>query len=220
MTVQQQPGPVASTIGGPDVRVRGFVDFWNFQLGIQEAIGKNFHLDWKELGPWLTRKAAELTLAAGQYGRMRYEGLHVYLSYNPKKPEDTKLRHWATNTLDRFPGVQVTAAERKPKNPPKCPACHKEIAACSYCNASMTGTVEKGIDTAMVTDMIRLAWEGSYEVAVVVSSDRDFIPAVEFLDKKGLKIIHAGFPPKGSDLATSCWASLDLKKEKLPPRSG
>nr|WP_242543741.1 NYN domain-containing protein [Corallococcus sp. NCSPR001] len=214
-------GPVgagAAPVAAPDVRVRIFVDFWNFQLGINQAIGKKFHLDWKTFGPWITQRAAELTLEAGQQGRMRYEGLHVYLSYNPKKPEDTKLRHWATNVLDRFPGVQVTAMERKPKNPPDCPLCHASVAVCPHCSGSMAGTVEKGVDTAIVTDMIRLAWEKSYDVAVLVSSDRDFIPAVDFLDKKGLKVIHAGFPPKGVDLATSCWASFDLKKAKLPER--
>jgi uncharacterized LabA/DUF88 family protein len=176
-------------------------------------------LDWKSLGAWLTQRAAELTVAVGQQGRARYEGLHVYLSYNPRKPEDAKLRNWATTVLDRFPGVQVTAMERKPKNPPRCPLCHKEVSDCPNCKGSMAGTVEKGIDTAIVTDMIRLAWEGSYDVGVLVSSDRDFIPAVEFLDKKGLKIINAGFPPRGIDLATSCWASFDLRKARLPERS-
>jgi uncharacterized LabA/DUF88 family protein len=76
----------------------------------------------------------------------------------------------------------------------------------------MKGTVEKGIDTAIVTDMIRLAWADSWDLAVLVSADRDFIPAVEFLNQRGLKVIHGGFPPKGMDLARKCWASFDLPK--------
>jgi uncharacterized LabA/DUF88 family protein len=76
----------------------------------------------------------------------------------------------------------------------------------------MAGTIEKGIDTAIVTDMIKLAWEDAYNVAVLVSADRDFIPAVEFLDSKGRKVVHAGFPPGGMDLARKCWASYDLRK--------
>lgn len=204
----------------PDVRVRAFVDFWNFQLSIKREIGGTFQLDWRQLGPWLTNEAGRLALAAGQQGRVRYEGLHVYLSYNPKNPKDTGLKNWAQNTLDRFAGVQVTVMERKPKNPPECPVCHKVVANCPHCTGSMAGTVEKGIDTAIVTDMIKLAWEKSYDIAVLVSSDRDFIPAVEFLDSKGCKVIHAGFPPKGNDLATSCWASFDIRKAKLPARNG
>ena len=69
---------------------------------------------------------------------------------------------------------------------------------------------EKGIDTAIVTDMIRLAWEDTYDVAILVSSDTDFIPAVEFLDHRGRKVIQAGFPHTGTALAGPCWASFDL----------
>ena len=75
----------------------------------------------------------------------------------------------------------------------------------------MVRTVEKGIDTAIVTDMISLAWENAWEVAILVSSDRDFIPLVEFLTNKGLKVINAHFPPKGMDLARHCWGSFDLQ---------
>ncbi len=35
----------------------------------------------------------------------------------------------------------------------------------------MIRTVEKGIDTAIVTDMISLAWANAWDVAVLVSSD-------------------------------------------------
>ena len=74
----------------------------------------------------------------------------------------------------------------------------------------MAGTVEKGVDVAIATDMIRLVWEESYDYAVLVSSDADYVPAVEFLSSKGRRIIHVGFPPKGMSLAKTCWASLDL----------
>lgn len=41
----------------------------------------------------------------------------------------------------------------------------------------MVGTVEKGVDTFIATDMIRLAWENAYEIAVLASSDSDLVPA-------------------------------------------
>ena len=74
----------------------------------------------------------------------------------------------------------------------------------------MARTVEKGIDTALATDMIKFAWEGAYDVGVLVSSDADFVPVVEFLDSKGIRVVQAGFPPIGSALATACWGSFDL----------
>ena len=194
----------------PDVRVRGFVDYWNFVLAMKRW-NASFKLDWKAFGPWLCTQAGGLGLDVAQHGRIRYEGLHVYSSYNPQNPADAPFRKWATNTLDRFPGVQVVMKERKPKHPPKCPKCHIPVATCPACAASMMGTVEKGIDTAIVTDMIKLAWEDSYDVGVLVSADRDFIPAVELLDAKGRKVVHAGFAPDGMELARKCWASFDLR---------
>jgi uncharacterized LabA/DUF88 family protein len=71
--------------------------------------------------------------------------------------------------------------------------------------------VEKGVDTSIVTDLLSLAWVGAWDVAVLVSSDRDFIPAVDLLQTKGFRVINAHFPPKGMDLAKSCWASIDLR---------
>jgi uncharacterized LabA/DUF88 family protein len=74
-------------------------------------------------------------------------------------------------------------------------------------------TVEKGIDTLLVTDLIRLAISNSYDVAILASSDADMVPAVEFVQQTlGKKIIQAGFPPIGVDLATQCWASFDVMK--------
>jgi hypothetical protein len=36
------------------------------------------------------------------------------------------------------------------------------------------------------------------------------VPAVEFVHTLGKKIIQAGFPPIGVDLATQSWASFDV----------
>jgi uncharacterized LabA/DUF88 family protein len=76
----------------------------------------------------------------------------------------------------------------------------------------MASIIEKGVDTAMVTDLFSQAWESAWDVAVLISSDRDFIPAVEMLSRKGYRVINAHFPPIGMDLAKSCWASIDLSK--------
>ena len=53
----------------------------------------------------------------------------------------------------------------------------------------------------LVADMIRLSWENAYDVAVLLSSDSDFIPAVEHLQRRGLKVVHAGFKNRGNALA-------------------
>ncbi len=74
----------------------------------------------------------------------------------------------------------------------------------------MRGTEEKGVDTRIVADMISLAWAKAYDVAVLVSSDRDFVPVAEFLQTKGIKVVHGAFPPKGIHLSQKCWANFSI----------
>ncbi len=195
-------------------RIRVFVDFWNFQLTMNErearatrVLDPRVKIDWREIGPCLARKSAELSQVASH----TYDGTIIYASHDPQAG-DKKFYKWMTSWLNRQPGIHVECLARQPKAPPKCPTCHKPIEQCPHteCGAKMIGTIEKGVDTLIVTDMIRLAWEQAYDIAVLASSDRDLIPAVKFLDLKGLKVIQAGFPPSGNDLATACWASFDI----------
>ena len=74
----------------------------------------------------------------------------------------------------------------------------------------MRGAEEKGVDVRMATDMIRLAWVDNYDVAVLLSSDKDFVPVAEFLETRGIKVIHGAFPPRGAELTRKCWSSIDV----------
>ena len=76
----------------------------------------------------------------------------------------------------------------------------------------MRGTEEKGLDVRMATDMISLAWVDNYDIAVLVSSDRDFVPVAEFLETWGIKVIHGAFPPQGSELTGKCWGSINVPR--------
>jgi len=145
-----------------------------------------------------------------------FDGVIIYASYNPLTAEGRGFHKWATNWLDRQPGVRVECLERHPKSPPKCPSCYKVIEYCPHegCAKKIVGTVEKGVDTFIATDMIRLAWENAFDIAVLATLDSDLIPAVEFLNSKARKVIQAGFPPLGTDLATACWASFDVYKAR------
>lgn len=191
------------------LRVRIFVDFWNFTLSTQKETAK-FQIDWKKLGPLIAAEAAKSVDASAS---VKYEGMNVYGSYDPAKQRDAKLKTWFANTLDKFPGVNVTVVERQKKHTgPTCPHCQAVTAKCPACGGDMRGTEEKGVDTRMVTDIISLAWIDSYDVAVLVSSDRDFVPVAEFLQAKGIKVVHGAFPPVGSQLSQKCWSHINLVK--------
>jgi uncharacterized LabA/DUF88 family protein len=191
------------------LRVRIFVDFWNFSLSLRDQ-DDAFRVDWKPVGPLLTIEAGKLVDASAQ---AVYEGMHVYSSIDPKKSQDTKLKNWLMNSLGKMPGTHVVIQERQKKRSfPKCPTCQHEVEVCPQCSVDMRGTEEKGVDTRIVTDMISLAWSDAYDVAVLVSADRDFVPVAEFLQTKGIKVVHGCFPPKGSQLSQKCWGNLNLVK--------
>lgn len=204
--------PAGSVIAVP-LRIRLFIDFWNLQVLLRaretEATNgrsRNVRIDWHKLPQALVRRTAA-TLNATNYS---YDGAIIFTSCDANTEEGKKYKRFATTWLDRQPGIQVQCFERRPKFAPKCQACHQTIETCPHCQVKLAGTVEKGVDTAIAADMIRLAWEKAYDVAVLVSSDADLVPAVEFLDLKGARVIQAGFPPHGSHLARACWASFDI----------
>jgi uncharacterized LabA/DUF88 family protein len=191
------------------LRVRIFVDFWNFSLSLRD-IDDNFRVDWKPIGQLLTIEAGKLVDVSAH---AVYEGMHIYSSIDPNKSQDTKLKNWLTNSLDKMPGTHVVVQERQKKRSfPKCPVCQHEVENCPSCTVDMRGTEEKGVDTRIVTDMISLAWSEAYDVAVLVSADRDFVPVAEFLQTKGIKVVHGCFPPKGNHLSQKCWGNLNISK--------
>lgn len=213
------PGVALAAQPQSALRVRIFVDFWKFSLSLRRA-NSTFMVDWRPVGPLFAAEAGKLVAPGGS---VVFEALHVYGSFDPAKTQDGKLKHWFTNTLDRMPGTHVVLVERQQKmGYPKCPHCQAEVTHCPSCGGDMRGTEEKGVDTRIVADMISLAWANAYDVAVLVSSDRDFVPVAEFLQTKGIKVVHAAFPPKGSNLSQKCWANFNVinlmpQIERKPP---
>jgi uncharacterized LabA/DUF88 family protein len=184
-------------------RVRLFVDFWNLILGVREY-KTVYRIDWSKLPEVLVSEVAGEDQGS-------YEGACVYASINPKSSKDLKLKDFLSNTLNRMPGYEIKIFERKSKKNPTCQSCHSEITNCPSCESLIERTVEKGVDTAIVTDMLQHAWDDTYDIGVLLSGDRDFIPAVQFLNKRGKKIVHASFTNLGQELANECWQQINLQ---------
>lgn len=196
---------MVSSLRSPRIRI--FVDFWNFSLSLRGE-RDDFMLDWQKVSNVLTSEAAKII---NDPTPSVFEGMHVYGSYDPSKADDAKFKNWYTTWLDQQAGVHTVLLERQRKrNYQKCPHCQSEAKKCKDCEGDLRGTEEKGIDTRIVTDMISLAWSQSYDVAVLVSSDRDFVPVADFLQAKGIKVIHAAFPPSGSQLSQRCWGNFSI----------
>lgn len=185
-------------------RVRLFIDFWNFTLGIRN-FDPDYRVNWEEMPNILVSQAVPTIPSS-------YEGACVYASINPKSRKDLGLKDFLLNTVNKMPGYEIKIFERKAKKNPICQNCHAEIKICPSCKSLLDRTVEKGVDTAIVTDMLQHAWDNTYDVGVLMSGDRDFIPAVQFLNRKGKKIVHASFTNLGQELANECWKQINLRK--------
>ena len=189
--------------------MRVFVDFRNYTLSMRDA-DEVFRTDWEKLGPVLVHAATVVVDAAAV---RVYQGLNFHGSNDPASDADRRLRQWAKTKVDTFPGVSVSIVPRQRKRSPTvCPTCHGAVAQCPACSADMRGTEEKGIDVRMATDMISLVWADKYDIAVLVSSDRDVVPAAEFLETKGIKVIHRAFPSMSARLTARCWGSVNVAK--------
>ena len=124
--------------------------------------------------------------------------------------------------MDSFPGFSVLVKERKPRSPMRCPndGCKKLVTYCPHCNQEIRRTVEKGVDTSLVVDLIQHATDDTYDRAVLVSGDADFVPAVELVQRLGKQVIHGHFRNQANELMKACWDHIffeDMMGDLLAP---
>ncbi len=202
------------------MRTMVFVDYWNLQLTLQSEDGlakgltgtalqsHRFQVDWFSLGGVLTGLAdSHVSHTPGVPLGLLYQETRFYTSTDPG---DAAYKNFATKTLASRPGIRVYCQDRRPKKNPLCPSCHSVMDVCPHCRNAINATQEKGVDTLLVTDLLRLGLDGSYDVAILVSQDSDMAPAAEHLASKGIKVIHAGIKHFGSGVAKKCWGSFDI----------
>ncbi len=192
-----------------------FVDYWNFQLSCnthsQKLGNPRFDIDWRALNKWvLDNVAVVLSKPVDQFNHV---GTHVYTSYNPLTPTEQKYKSWVNSFLSIQSGFVVTCLERKKKGNPTCSSCKTKIDFCPSCKAQMNNTEEKGVDTRLSVQMLDLAVNNAYDIAVIISHDADMIPAVQFVQSRGKQVVHFGFTPIGFDLRKACTYNFDMAQD-------
>ncbi len=202
------------------VRVRIFVDFWNLQIQWNElhqnsGAKDRVSIPWKDLPQVLCAEVSK-----GQ--PVKFTGAAVYASINPSSPKDKGLNSFLHHVLASFTGYSVVVKERKPRKTIRCQeeACKAPVLNCPSCKTPLKGTSEKGIDAAIITDLLSLAFDDNYDIAVLVSGDADYAPAVEYIQKKTDKqIVQAFFKAHGDELRNKCWDHVffeDLLTKLIP----
>jgi uncharacterized LabA/DUF88 family protein len=189
-------------------RTRIFVDYWNFQLSWNSA-SRGARCDWRALPGAMIGAANQVLAEVGSSDVLELEETLLYASVDPTT--DANLRRWLHSFVDRLPGWRVEVRDRRPQSTAiHCRACGHDSDKCPSCGEQYVARVEKGVDAAIVTDLLSLAYQDTLDVAIIVSSDSDFVPPVKRVQERGTKIINAGWRGRGHELKAACWASVDL----------
>ncbi len=101
-------------------------------------------------------------------GRRRLEAAYVFDTRAPYGQEDPAHR---THDRLRYLGFRVIA--RESYDPDK--------------------REQKEVDVAMACEMVAHAYKNSFDVAIVVSGDRDFVPAIQHIQSTGKRVEVAAY---------------------------
>ncbi len=177
--------------------------------------GNNFYAGWRLTSP--DRRVDFAALArwlVGRAGGTRLTGAWYYTGVDddPAAAESTARLHGFLTMLEHVPGFFVKRFGRVTRS-----------ARCSSCGADHQFSQEKGVDTAMVADMIRLAANDAFDVLILVTGDVDLLPGIEAvrdLGKRALVCTWGGYG-LSQRLRAEAWGHLDLLDEPdaFAPRS-
>jgi len=91
-----------------------------------------------------------------------------------------------------------------------------QLASSNFTSGGIPIAPEKMLDTHIATDLIGDATFDVYDVALLVSEDSDFVPAVDFVQEmRGKHVVHVGFGGHQNDLRGRCRHRIDLGRERL-----
>jgi len=91
-----------------------------------------------------------------------------------------------------------------------------QLNSCNFTAGGIPIAPEKMLDTHIATDLIGDATFDVYDIALIVSEDSDFVPAVDFVQEmRNKQIVHIGFGGYSNDLRGKCRHRIDLGRDRL-----
>ena len=174
-------------------RVAVFIDGNNFYYGLRKLYGKNKSLknfDFEKFSQFLAGKEKVV-------GIFYYNAL-LDREHNPDKYDSQKEFFEELKKIPKF-----------------------NLVLCKLLKRNIEGTnkvyyIIKEDDISMAVDMVENAYDNNYDVAVLVSGDGDFVPAVRSVKKKTKLVKNVYFKNSSSrNLKNFCDDSLELTKENL-----
>lgn len=147
-----------------------YIDGPNYTAGrnrAARAAGHGLFIDFNALSAWLAQQVGDETISER----------HFVVSYphsNPEKQEpfDRMLYTWET-----FGHYVVHRQQRAMGG-----------SSCGHCGTQLSQSKEKGVDTKLVALIVQHAAQRRIDSAVLVSGDRDLIPAIQSAEMFGVPV--------------------------------
>jgi hypothetical protein len=173
------------------MNVKIFFDGQNFYRSLLRY-DDSLRVDYDRLAVWITQAVAS---AAGVFC-----GAYYYVGVSADAPP---LVEGFLKGLELRPGYYV---RREPRV--------RRAGRCPSCGADYEYTTEKRVDTRLVAELIQYAANGSFDAAVLVSGDDDFVPAVEAVNALGKRVWVATWSAEelSSDLRVRCFGQIRLSE--------
>ena len=168
-----------------------FIDGQNFYRSLLRY-DETLRVDYDRLATWITQAVGGPSTLFG--------GAYYYVGVSADAPQ---LVENFLKGLELRPGYFVKR-EGRVRRSGRCPSCGVEY---DY-------TTEKRVDTRLVADLIHYAANGAYDVAVLVSGDDDFVPAVEAVNALGKQVWVATWSAEelSQDLRVRCFGQIRLSE--------
>src|SRR3989344_4627455 len=174
-------------------RVAVFIDGNNFYFGLRKLYGKN-----KSLKHFDFEKFAQFLADKNEVAAIYYYNALLDKEHNPEKYESQKEFFEKLKQIPDF-----------------------HLVLCKLLKRNITGTdkfyyIIKEDDIHMAVDMVENACDDNFDLAVLVSGDGDFVPAVRSVKKKNKIVRNIYFKNSSSrTLKDFCDESLELTKDIL-----
>ena len=171
------------------MKVYIFIDGQNFYRSLQRY-DETLRVDYDRLASWITQAVGGQAAFFG--------GAYYYVGVSADAPPQVE---GFLKGLELRQGYYVRREPRK-RRTGRCPACGIEY---DY-------TTEKRVDSRMVAELIHFAANNTYDAAVLVSGDDDFVPAVEAVNALGKQVWVATWSAEelSTELRVRCFGQIRL----------
>ncbi len=174
------------------MKVALFFDGKNFYTALQRY-DRTLEIDYNKLASWLTDRISG--------GGGEFAGAYYYTGFTQLDQARSGAFRDFLKGLELQPGYFV---KREPRV--------RRKSQCRKCGFTYSYGTEKRVDTRLVADMIHFAAVDAYDIAVLLSGDQDFVPAVEAANALGKRVYLAAWPGHGvsRELRTRCYDQVHL----------